>query len=221
MPRRKKDPSVRSRRNTAATRATLKRVADESSLRGELEVLTVALLREAVDLANASRPADAQLPRTGRKAELVDRLVAAQRAVPDMPPHPPRYAEDGYSVPADWHEQTVAWWDDVWTSPMAAEWDVSDVHNVAVVALLYDDIWTATTARERKDALSEYRLQRADLGLSPYSRRRLEWTIEAAGEAKDRGKERRSRQTGAGAPGAGSARTATADDPRRLLHSVS
>ena len=83
------------------------------------------------------------------------------------------------------------WWSDVWSSPMSPEWDDSDIHNVYIAAAIYDDMWTAETAKERKDAAAEYRLQRVDLGLSPYSRRRLEWTIESTEEAKDRGKRRR------------------------------
>ena len=80
---------------------------------------------------------------------------------------------------------------------MSPEWDDSDIHNVYIAAAIYDDMWTAETAKERKDAAAEYRLQRVDLGLSPYSRRRLEWTIETAEEAKDRGKRRRNGTTAA------------------------
>lgn len=112
---------------------------------------------------------------------------------------------------AGWHELTRAWWADVWSSPMSSEWDESDVHNVLIAAAVYDDMWRAETAKERKDAAAEYRLQRVDLGLSPYSRRRLEWTIETAEESKDRGRQRRARQTVTAPPG---------DDPRAALRAV-
>lgn len=195
MPQKKKDPSVRARRNKAATRATLHRIEDETTNAEAYAAMNVMQLREAIDVLNLSRPADAQLGKGGTKADLVEKLVAAERQVPEMPSHPPRFIDDGdgdeYAVPVDWHTQTVAWWNEVWTSPMAAEWDHSDVHNVMVVALIYDDIWTAPTAKLRRDAMAEYRLQRQDLGLSPYSRRRLEWTIETANEAKERGEKRR------------------------------
>lgn len=219
MPARKKDASVRARRNKSATRATLRRAEDNATNAETYAAMTVAQLREAIDIVNATRPADAQLPKRGVKSVLIDLLVSAERQIPAMPPHPPKYlgeGEDSYEVPVDWHTQTESWWNDVWTSPMAAEWDRSDVHNVFVVALLYDDIWTATTAKERKEALSEYRLQRADLGLSPYSRRRLEWTIETAAEAKDRGEQRRERRSSAPQP----APSSPADDPRNILRSV-
>lgn len=108
-----------------------------------------------------------------------------------------------------WHEATRAWWEDVWSSPMAPEWDESDRHNVALCALLYDDIWTAETAAARSKTAGEFRLQRQSLGLSPYDRRRLEWTIESAVEATERGRGRRSRNV--------PAPTSPADDPRQVL----
>lgn len=223
MPAKKKDVSARARRNKAPSRATLTRPALRSV--EDFSDLTVAQLRARIDQVNQTRPADHQLQKRGTKAELIERLVAAESPVPPLPAHPPRVTEDGGAIPVDWHSQTVAWWNDVWTSPMAAEWDDSDVHNVVVVALLYDDIWTASTAKGRKDALAEYRLQRADLGLSPYSRRRLEWTIETAAEAKDRGTRRRSGQGGAAGAASGSGqgggqRPGGRVDPRAVLTAV-
>lgn len=152
MPARKKDPSVRARRNKTSTRATL------TAPSGAVEI-----------------------------PELHER-------------------EQG------WHKLTRDWWEDVWSSPMAAQWDDSDVHNVLIAAAVYDDMWTAETAKERKDAAAEYRLQRVDLGLSPYSRRRLEWTTETAEQAKDRGRQRRER-TSKPTP-------SPADDPRAALRAV-
>lgn len=218
MPARKKDPSVRARRNKSATRATLSRVADSTTTADAYADMTVAQLRTAIDLRNESRPADQKLSKRGTKATLVEVLVAADSPVPPLPTHPPRWTSDGEQVAVEWHAQTRAWWNDVWTSPMAAEWDESDVHNVLVVALLYDDIWAASDAKSRKEALGEYRLQRADLGLSPYSRRRLEWTIETADEAKDRGTQRRERRRTSPAPEAPG--RAVAEDPRNILRSV-
>lgn len=90
-----------------------------------------------------------------------------------------------------WHPEVQRWWNDVWSSPMAPEWDGSDVHNVTVCALLMNDFWTATSATARREAASEFRMHRRDLGLTPLDRRRLEWTIESADEAKDRGQKRR------------------------------
>lgn len=150
MPAKKKDPSVRARRNVAATAST---------------------------------------------------LTASTNPVPAMPAGP------------IWHAETIRWWNDVWSSPMSPEWDESDEHNVILCALLYNDIWLAESAKERKDAAGEFRLQRKDLGLTPYDRRRLEWSIESADEARDRGQQRRARQ-------APKAPVAGATDPRSVLRAV-
>lgn len=220
MPARKKDSSTRARANKASTRATLRRAAADESAAEAYAQMTVAQLRAAVDVINETRPADQRLSKQGNKATLVEMLAAASRNIPDLPEHPPRVTEDGERIEVRWHDQTRSWWNDVWTSPMAAEWDDSDVHNVLVVALLYDDIWSASTPKDRKDALSEYRLQRSDLGLSPYSRRRLEWTIETAEDAKDRGDRRRAATGGPAAPTSSRQRD-RAIDPRAVLSVVS
>jgi hypothetical protein len=74
---------------------------------------------------------------------------------------------------------------------MAPEWDASDVHNVTICALFYNDLWTAESSTARREAASEFRMHRRDLGLTPLDRRRLEWSIETADAAKDRGRQRR------------------------------
>lgn len=132
------------------------------------------------------------------KASTAATLTAVDgREVPPMPSGP------------DWHSETVAWWADVWSSPMSPEWDESDVHNVVICALLYNDIWRAETARERKEAAGEFRLQRRDLGLTPYDRRRLEWTIEQAEDAQEHGRVRRER--------AATKQPKASEDPRLAL----
>lgn len=82
-----------------------------------------------------------------------------------------------------WHTQTLEWWDDLWAAPMAAEYHVSDRHALYLLAVLVDDFW-----REPSQKLAaEIRLQRQAFGLTPYDRRRLEWTVETAEQAKERG----------------------------------
>lgn len=91
----------------------------------------------------------------------------------------------------DWHPATVAWWDDIWASPMSAEWHSSDLHGLLILAVLMDKFWNEPTEK----AASEIRLQRQAFGLTPYDRRRLEWTIESAADAKERGRARRAKQS--------------------------
>lgn len=108
-----------------------------------------------------------------------------------------------------WHEQTRAWWRDIWASPMAPEFLKADLHGLFALALLVDDLWRTEDPKMRKELAAEIRQQRQAFGLTPLDRRRLQWTIEQAEEAQDRGARRR---------------TATpkvpvkkADDPRNTL----
>lgn len=112
----------------------------------------------------------------------------------------------------DWHPMTLEWWRDLWASPMAPEYDDSDRHGLFKLALLQDDFWTAETARDRKEASAEIRLQEQRFGLSPIDRRRLQWEIEKSEEAVDRGAKRR-----------GSNRVppkASGGDPRTVLRAL-
>nr|WP_214322075.1 hypothetical protein [Nonomuraea sediminis] len=107
-----------------------------------------------------------------------------------------------------WHEMTLAWWKDIWSSPMAPEYDDSDRHGLFVLAVLIDEFWLSPT----KDLAAEIRLQRQSFGLSPIDRRRLQWEIERGDEASERTRKRRAKPAAKGAdPGA---------DPRSILHAV-
>src|SRR5699024_1917628 len=72
-----------------------------------------------------------------------------------------------------WHDMTVRWWADIWSSPMAPEYDDSDRHGLFQLAMLVDDFWTAEKPRERRDIAAEIRQQGQRFGLSPIDRRRL------------------------------------------------
>jgi hypothetical protein len=104
-----------------------------------------------------------------------------------------------------WHPQTIAWWNDMWASPMAAEYIDADKHALYMLAVLIDEFWCEPSQK----LAAEIRLQRAAFGLTPYDRRRLEWTIETTEEAKDRGDRRRQN---AGVP-----QPTAAVDPRLAL----
>lgn len=111
-----------------------------------------------------------------------------------------------------WHPQTLAWWEDIWASPMAPEFDSSDRHGLFALAYLVDDFWMADSPTERAKLASEIRLQRQCFGLTPIDRRRLQWEIERGDEANERTKKRRSRPAPKDAePPA---------DPRSILHAV-
>jgi hypothetical protein len=118
------------------------------------------------------------------------------------------YDDEGDLIASDWHPETLAWWEDLWSAPMASEYHSSDRHALFLLAVLMDDFWLSPSTK----LASEIRLQRQAFGLTPYDRRRLEWTIESTEEAKDRGQQRKTRQ--------GAVQPKPAADPRSILRSV-
>ncbi len=106
-----------------------------------------------------------------------------------------------------WHPLTEAWWADVWSSPMAPEFDASDRHGLFVLAVLVDDFWCAGSAASHRDLAAEIRQQSQRFGLSPLDRRRLQWEVERSEEAQEKGARRR-------------ARSAPASDPRSALKAM-
>lgn len=129
---------------------------------------------------------------TGAKLSAVHAVKA-----PDLPDHPS----------GDWQAMTLAWWRDVWASPMAPEYDDSDRHGLYLLAVLVDAFWSAPS----KEIAAEIRLQRQCFGLSPIDRRRLQWEIERVDEAQERASKRR-----AAAPKA----VPKTADPRSVLRAV-
>lgn len=130
--------------------------------------------------------------------------------VPELPTRPAKVEvdEDGMErvVATGWHSETLQWWADLWASPMAAEYHSSDRHALFLLAVLVDDFWREPSTK----LAAEIRLQRVAFGLTPYDRRRLEWTIETTEEAKDRGNTRRSADNSNRQPKRG-------EDPRLAL----
>jgi hypothetical protein len=147
------------------------------------------------------QPKDASTrARRNRSSTATTLPASGSRPAPELPE-----LED-----ASWHPMTVAWWRDVWASPMASEYVTADAHGLFRLAMLVNDFWS----RPSKDMAAEIRLQEQRYGLSPLDRRRLEWTVEQVDEARDRGRQRREQQKGAKQPKAGS-------DPRSVLSVVS
>lgn len=106
-----------------------------------------------------------------------------------------------------WKPETAAWWAGIWASPMAPEFDKSDIHGLLILAVLVDEFWTEPT----QALAAEIRLQRQCFGLTPMDRRRLQWEIERTDEAQARGDQRRT----AAAPKAPARK-----DPRSVLAAV-
>lgn len=133
--------------------------------------------------------------------------------VPDLPKRVIREIVDGHLVvlDIDWCQETLDWWDDVWASPMAGEYLDADMHGLIRLAVLVDNYWLCPSAKTH----AEVRLAQKDFGLTPYDRRRLEWSIEDAEKAKAAGKRRREKD--APEQGSSNPQPDPAADPRQVL----
>lgn len=77
----------------------------------------------------------------------------------------------------DWHPSTLAWWRDVWSSPVAEHYLRSDKWGLLVLAVLVDQF-----ARNPEPGLAgEIRLQSQLFGLTPLDRKRLAWAVAKTG----------------------------------------
>lgn len=121
-----------------------------------------------------------------------------------VPELPRRFDAEG--EPLLWRLETQDWWHDIWSSPMSSEYHKSDIHGLYRAAVLVDDFWrkpSIQTSAELRQVLKDY-------GMTPLDRRRLEWTIESAEAAKDRGAKRAAAQSGSN----GAQQPDVGDDPR-------
>jgi len=130
------------------------------------------------------------------------RNAQTTRAV--LPPEQsPRQRAPSLPKEVEWHPLTRRWWKDVWSSPMATEYVRADEHGLFRLAVLIDKFWIKPSIR----LAAEIRLQQQAFGLTPLDRRRLEWSVEQAEQAKDR-TDRQRREFG---------KVIEGDDPRKVL----
>lgn len=115
------------------------------------------------------RPKDPALRQRRNAAPASAAELPAETLVGDETPElPPRL--DGQRP---WHPRTIAFWRDVWSSPMARRYLQADIHGLFITADLHDEFCyrpTATLAGELRRQLEQY-------GLSVMSRRRLDWRV--------------------------------------------
>lgn len=99
------------------------------------------------------------------------------------------------------------WWSDVWSSPMGHEFLRGDEPSIFRLVVLVDIFWKTLAL----DVAREIRLLEREFGLTPLSRRRLEWTVIRSEDAKEKTEQRRSKR----------ARiiNGQATDPRQVLES--
>lgn len=131
--------------------------------------------------------------RRRRNVSTTARTLRPVTGTPSIPELPPRRI-NGKS--ARWSKPTLDWWERVWASPMAPEFDPSDVDGLFVLAVLVDTFWKDPSPEHAK----ELRLHRQCFGLEPIARRRLQWEIDRGEGAAERTRERRAPK-GVGAAG--------------------
>jgi hypothetical protein len=100
----------------------------------------------------------------------------AERVIPPLPPRGRK----------KWHPMAVVAWADWWSSPMATEFLRADLHGLYVLIDLVDQYWRKPSSK----LAGEIRQQRTCFGLTPIDRRRLQWEVEKAEEAQDKGRRR-------------------------------
>jgi len=97
----------------------------------------------------------------------VGKHTAEQFDKEDILPHGFEPAEE------TWRDLTIAWWATIWASPMAEEWVDADVPGLVALAFLVDEFWRTGN----REIAAEIRMQQREYGLSPLSRRSLQWEI--------------------------------------------
>lgn len=156
-------------------------------------------------------PAAKKHPSTRRRRNSASTAAVLRPVGPDerrpLPPLPSQRFDDETGKKIRWLQVTRDWWKALWAAPMSKEYDDSDLFQLYVLADLYDRYWRKPTVSRA----AEIRQQRALFGMTPYDRRRLEWTIEVAEDAKDRGTRRRGGQPGA------AEQPPEGEDPRTVL----
>lgn len=112
-------------------------------------------------------------------------LLPAERAPIEKAPRLPKHPEG-----ESWHYMAKRWWQDVWQSPMHYEYLRGDLPALFRLVILVDKFWRTQSL----SLASEIRLLEREFGLTPLSRRRLEWTVVQAEESKDDYERKRIRQ---------------------------
>ncbi len=76
-----------------------------------------------------------------------------------------------------WNKMTKAHWRKIWASPIAREYIDVDVEGLYVLMDLVENYWAAQEVREKVSLESSINRQRTEFGLTPLSRRRLQWEV--------------------------------------------
>jgi len=121
----------------------------------------------------------------------------------DSPPKKPRLPRCP-NDPGRWHDQAKRWWKEVWESPMRVQYTWGDIPALVRLATLVDWYWKTG----KLDVAKEIRLLEREFGLTPLSRRRLEWQIVQTEDAIETFREKQAKRP----------RVVNGGDPREVLN---
>ena len=108
---------------------------------------------------------------------------------PKLPERKTKSQNDGKDIDVivEWHPMAKKFWEEIWHSPMRFEFLRADEPALFRLVALVDAFWKTGLL----EVAREIRMLEREFGLTPLSRRRLEWTVAQAEEAKDRHEEKR------------------------------
>jgi hypothetical protein len=158
-----KRASMRQRRNRSTTAATLEAMP---ARRQPLPDVRWSSIKCQVEVKPDVRCPLPSWHHTKRKFQELEDLAEAGEIEP-VEPH------DYDPSPLAWRPTTVLWWDTIWASPMADEWVDADVPGLFALAILIDEFWVSGDSKIH----AEVRQASREFGLSPFSRRQLQWEI--------------------------------------------
>ena len=146
--------------------------------------------------------ADRYAPKPPAKRQRRNHVDIREIEVPTgLVPHPAK---------KNWDKRTKAHWRKIWSSPLAREYIDVDVEGLYILMDLVEEYWKQGSGEVRGKATLEGSInrQRQEFGLSPLSRRRLQWEIKRVEAEKPA--QRPSQPKNGAEP----------VDPRRLLSAV-
>ena len=117
-------------------------------------------------------PKRADQRRNRRKVSTSTELVPLTGKVP-VPKLPPSSLDQG------WHPRAAEAWDSWWQSPMRQEWQDTDHQNLLMLVDLVNIFHYAHPGdvRGKAELMAQIRLMMREMGLTPMSRRTLQWTV--------------------------------------------
>lgn len=166
-------------------------------------------------------PKDPQTKSRGKKASTKAVLsVVVDHEVPEMPDPADwlsRPRINGVEVtvgdddqPVQWSAAVVKWWNTIWSSPMSNEFHESDTAQLDLACFYLHQVTNPyIKMAERLAAAAKYESCVRNFGLTPMSRRSLQWEIEKVTDAQARNRRRKNED-----PLEPAAPAAHAEDPR-------